>query len=291
MTRREIEIDAAARTPGDAARGGADSDYGEAVRAIDVRRRGAAAASRDCVAVELPLEVRLNGAPFSVTMRTPGADRELALGFLFTEGILRSRGDVQRVDLDEVAHTANVVLVRGRDEQVAEALSQRRAVTMSSSCGLCGRRSLASLAVNAPRCAVGWSIAEETIVALPDALRAAQPGFAETGGLHAAALFDVEGRLEASAEDVGRHNAVDKLLGRMLDLGRMPLARSLLFVSGRSSFEIVQKAWLGGIPFVAAVSAPSSLAVDLAREAGMTLLGFVREGRFNVYAGPERLAG
>ena len=260
----------------------------QAVRPVDVLRLGEPAVTRDHVAVELPLEVRLNGYPFSVIMRTPGADRDLALGFLFTEGIVRDRGDIQRIDLDETTGLANIVFVRGRDEHVARALDARRPVTVNSSCGVCGRRPVDMRSPDA-RCAVQWSISSDIVAALPAALRAAQPAFAQTGGLHAAALFDREGRLEASAEDVGRHNAVDKLLGRMLEAGRLPLAGSLLFVSGRSSFEIVQKAWLGGLPFVAAVSAPSSLAVDLARDAGLTLLGFVRDGRFNVYAGSQRV--
>jgi FdhD protein len=198
-------------------------------------------------------------APFSVIMRTPGSDRELALGFLFSEGLIRRRDDVERIDHDEPAGIVNVVFERSRSDVVAAALAERRQVTMNSSCGMCGRRSLESLAVNVPRATVEWSVDCDTIGKLPDTLRAAQPAFAQTGGLHAAGCFDVDSRMEASAEDVGRHNAVDKLVGRMLDAGRLPLARSLMLVSGRASFEIVQKAWLGGIPLVAAVSAPSSL--------------------------------
>jgi len=262
----------------------------QAIRAVDVVRSGGGGPSSDHVAVESPLEVRVNGHPFSVIMRTPGADRELTLGFLFSEGLLRHRGDIERVDVDESAGVANVVFARGRADAVAEALGQRRQVAMHSSCGLCGRRKLESLAINAPALAIDWSVEGATIDSLPATLRSAQSAFAHTGGLHAAGLFDLTGRLDVSAEDVGRHNAVDKLLGRMLEAGRLPLGQSLLLVSGRSSFEIVQKAWLGGIPLVAAVSAPSSLAVDLARQAGMTLLGFVRDGRFNVYAHPDRVA-
>ena len=262
----------------------------QAIRAVDVIRSGGGGLSSDHVAVESPLEVRVNGHPFSVIMRTPGADRELTLGFLFSEGLVRYRGDVERVDVDEAAGVANVVFGRGRADAVAEALGQRRQVAMNSSCGLCGRRSLESLAIDAPALAIDWSVEGAIIDGLPTTLRSAQSAFVHTGGLHAAGLFDLDGRLDISAEDVGRHNAVDKLLGRMLEAGRLPLSRSLLLVSGRSSFEIVQKAWLGGIRLVAAVSAPSSLAVDLAREAGMTLLGFVRDGRFNVYAHPERVA-
>jgi FdhD protein len=261
-----------------------------AIRSVNVVRRGEPGVSADQVAVEAPLEVRVNGQPFSVIMRTPGADRELALGFLFSEGLVRGQADVARVDLDEDIGVVNVVFERGRADAVAEALGQRRQVALHSSCGLCGRRSLETLEITAPPLALEWSVHAAIIDALPATLQAAQPAFAHTGGLHAAGLFDLEGRLAASAEDVGRHNAVDKLVGRMFEAGRLPLSRLLLLVSGRSSFEIVQKAWLGGIPLVAAVSAPSSLAVDLAARARMTLLGFVRDGRFNVYAHPERVA-
>lgn len=262
---------------------------GSAVRQVEVVRDGDSAPAPDLVAVEAPLEVRVNGLPFAVVMRTPGADRDLALGFLFTEGLVLRREDVARVDLDEEAGVADAVFVRGRAHAVAAALEGRRQVVTTSSCGMCGRRDLAALAITAAPLAAAWAVGAGTVTGLPATLRASQPAFADTGGLHAAGLFSREGRLEASAEDVGRHNAVDKLLGRMLDAGRLPLADSLLLVSGRTSFEIVQKAWLGGIPLVAAVSAPSSLAVDLARTAGITLLGFVRDGRYNIYAHPERV--
>jgi FdhD protein len=260
------------------------------VHRVPVVRVGSREPVEDHVAVERPLEVRINGASFSVIMRTPGSDRELALGFLFSEGLVRGPDDVEHVDLHEPADTVNVVFARSRTHVAAAALSQRRRVAVSSSCGMCGRRTLASVRVDVSRAAIDWSVDADTIRRLPDVLRAAQPAFAQTGGLHAAACFDVHGALEASAEDVGRHNAVDKLLGRMLEAGRLPLARSLLLVSGRTSFEIVQKAWLGGIPLVAAVSAPSSLAIEIARDAGITLLGFLRQGRFNIYTHAERVA-
>jgi FdhD protein len=179
--------------------------------------------------------------------------------------------------------------VRSKGDAVAAALAERRQVTMHSSCGLCGRRNLESLAVSAARPPIGWTISPAAVQQLPERLRDAQSVFARTGGLHAAALFDIQGRLEASAEDVGRHNAVDKLIGRALEQARLPLTASLLCVSGRSSFEIVQKAWRAGIGLIAAVSAPSSLAVDLARESNITLLGFVREGRFNIYTHSQRI--
>jgi FdhD protein len=258
---------------------------------VDVVRESGAPPAPDLVAVEAPLEVRVNGLPFAVVMRTPGADRDLALGFLFTEGLVQRRDDVARVDVDEEAGVANAVFVHGRADAVAAALEGRRQVVTTSSCGMCGRRDLASLETHATPITASWTVPAGIVTALAGTLRASQPAFSDTGGLHAAGLFSLDGRLEASAEDVGRHNAVDKLLGRMLDAGRLPLAESLLMVSGRTSFEIVQKAWLGGIPLVAAVSAPSSLAVDLARTAGITLLGFVRDGRYNIYAHPERVTG
>lgn len=244
----------------------------------------------DRIAVERALEVRLNGEPFSVIMRTPGDDESLAAGFLFTEGVVRVPEDLASIDTSAAADIVDVRLGEGRSSVLSEILSGRRQVAMNSSCGMCGRRSLESLDVAGTRLDVAWTVPAEVIATLPAALRMSQAAFAETGGLHAAGLFDLEGRLIVSAEDVGRHNAVDKIIGRMLLGGRLPLGGSLLFVSGRSSFEIVQKAWLAGIPFLGAVSAPSSLAVELAREAGMTLLGFVRDERFNVYAHHERVA-
>jgi FdhD protein len=243
----------------------------------------------DRVAVERALEVRLNGVPFAVIMRTPGAERELSLGFLFSEGIIDRREDVERIDVLEPEDVVNVVFVRSRADVVADAIAGRRQVTMNSSCGLCGRRTLASLSVSATPVSIDWSIARDTLARLPDTLCAAQPAFTQTGGLHAAAAFAVDGALDTSAEDVGRHNAVDKVLGRLLDRGRLPLTRSLLLVSGRASFEIVQKAWLSGVPLVAAISAPSSLAVELAHQAGITLVGFLRDRRFNVYSHAARV--
>jgi FdhD protein len=251
---------------------------------------GRARAASDRVAVEAPLEVRLNGHSFAVIMRTPGADADLAAGFLFTEGVIRSAGDVQRYEPVDDGRSLNVVLGRSRAEILPELLDGRRNVAQNSSCGLCGRRTLESLDTNLPPLALQWQLDIDLVARLPALLRRAQHAFDATGGLHAAGLFDLDGALRSSAEDVGRHNALDKLLGRALMAGQLPLARSALFVSGRSSFEIVQKAFLGGIPLVAAVSAPSSLAVDLARRTGITLLGFVRDDRFNVYTHIGRLS-
>jgi FdhD protein len=244
----------------------------------------------DRIAAEVALEVRLEGQPFSVIMRTPGSDRDLAAGFLFSEGVIRRSEDLDRIQAGESSDVVNVTFSRERAAAVPDFLGQRRQVVMNSSCGMCGRRTLESLTVDRPPLEHQWTVTSNTILSLPEILRASQLAFAETGGLHAAGLYDLHGGLELSAEDVGRHNAVDKLIGRMLLAGRLPLAQSLLFVSGRSSFEIVQKAFLAGIPLVAAVSAPSSLAIELARSAGITLLGFVRNGRFNSYAHHERIA-
>ena len=242
----------------------------------------------DRVAAESALEVRLHGEPFSVIMRTPGADRDLAAGFLFTENVIRSADDLVRIE-EAGADVVDVTLSESRAGVLPDLLGQRRQVAMNSSCGMCGRRTLESLELDAPPLPRRWTVDPSTIVRLPETLREAQRAFAETGGLHAAGIFTTTGDLVMSAEDVGRHNAVDKLLGRMLQQRRLPLADALLFVSGRSSFEIVQKAFLGGLALVAAVSAPSSLAIQLADECGMTLIGFVRGERFNVYTHPERL--
>jgi FdhD protein len=193
------------------------------------------------------------------------------------------------VEVADAPNRINVRLSRSRAEILPDLLDKRRPVTMNSSCGVCGRQSLESLPVAARPLAANWTVTQKVVATLPATLRASQQTFAETGGLHAAGLFDADGALELSAEDVGRHNAVDKLIGQMTMRRRLPLDRAVLFVSGRSSFEIVQKAFLAGIPFVAAVSAPSSLAVELAQTAGMTLLGFVRDGRFNIYAHAERV--
>ncbi|MGH9253191.1 MAG: formate dehydrogenase accessory sulfurtransferase FdhD [Vicinamibacterales bacterium] len=258
---------------------------------VDMLRADAqrTAPATDRVAEEAPLEVRLHGEPFSVIMRTPGADQDLTAGFLFTEGVVRDAHDIVSIKDAGAPNVVNVTLAPRRAAFVPDLLGQRRQVAMNSSCGMCGRRTLESLEVDAPPLASRWAVTTDTIRQLPERLRGAQCAFTETGGLHAAGVFDTAGRLELSAEDVGRHNAVDKLLGRLLMAGRLPLEDSLLFVSGRSSFEIVQKAFLGGLPLVAAVSAPSSLAIELAERTGITLLGFVRGDRFNLYAHPERV--
>jgi FdhD protein len=264
-------------------------DTSHSIRMVDVVRSGQAETAADHVAVEAPLEVRINGHRLAVIMRTPGRDAELALGFLLCEGLLRSREDVVRVEEDERACFVNVVFARDRSDAVSEALAARRQVTVGSACGVCGRAGLDGLVAGGRAIQAGWTIGPAIVHALPDRLRDAQSAFARTGGLHAAGLFDRGGHLTAGAEDVGRHNAVDKLIGRAASAGHLPLSDSLLLVSGRASFEIVQKAWAGGIPIVAAVSAPSSLAVDLALQAGITLLGFVRNGRFNAYAHAQRI--
>jgi len=265
------------------------SEASHSIRLVEVVRSDRAGPLSDHVAVEAPLELRINGHRLAVIMRTPGRDDELALGFLLCEGLLRSRADVVRVEEDERACFVNVVFARDRSDAVSEALAARRQVTVGSACGVCGRAGLDGLVAGGRTIQAGWTVGPAMVHALPDRLRDAQPAFARTGGLHAAGLFHRGGHLTASAEDVGRHNAVDKLIGRAVTAGHLPLSDSLLLVSGRASFEIVQKAWAGGIPIVASVSAPSSLAVDLAGQAGITLVGFVRDGRFNVYTRPGRV--
>ena len=259
------------------------------VRVLRVSPEGVSSRA-DVAATEEPVEVRIDGDPFAVIMRTPGADRELAAGFLFAERVILAASDIERIERDPRERNVMDVGIRDARDHDSRARNRRRVVT-SSSCGLCGRVTIESLRVEAPEILADWTIDANLIATLPDALRRAQAVFNETGGLHAAGLFDRSGNLEAMAEDVGRHNAVDKVIGRMLLEGRLPLEHSVLFVSGRTSYEIVQKAFLAGVPVLGAVSAPSSLAVELAEEAGITLLGFVRGSTFNLYSHARRVAG
>ena len=258
-------------------------------------KRGVRTIDRDRAATEEPLEVRLHNRPFAVIMRTPGADRELAAGFLLAEGVLKCADDLGTIAhctdaaADHPENIVNASLANRSAEALDRLLAERRNVTTNSSCGLCGRLTIESLRTDLPPLASGWTIAAATVIDIPDRLRHAQTVFDETGGLHAAGLFTRDGRLETIAEDVGRHNAVDKVIGRMLMQERLPLSDHLLFVSGRTSFEIVQKAFLAGISLVAAVSAPSSLAIELAEDCGITLIGFLRGPNFNIYAHPERV--
>jgi FdhD protein len=274
-------------------------------------------ARADRLATEEPLEIRLRAAEAStsdrslavlpsgarppaqrtvaVTMRTPGADFELAAGFLYGEGIVRHRDEISRIGHCDDAGVpsdkrANVVNVDLRGAALPDLEALQRHFFTSSACGVCGRTSLDFLRVRAADAiAPGPAVSSDLVLGLPGKLRSGQGLFEATGGLHAAGLFDADGNLLAVREDVGRHNAVDKLVGWALLDGRLPLSRHILMVSGRSSFEILQKAAMAGVPVVCAVSAPSTLAVAVAREFGMTLIGFLRDRRFNVYAGVERV--
>jgi FdhD protein len=251
--------------------------------------------TNDAAAAEEPLDVRLHGRSFAVIMRTPGDDRALAAGFLFAERIIRAADDIGAVehcrhpDRSEAHHVVDVFIAGERARDVDRHLEGRRRVVANSSCGVCGRASIAELRAELTPLTAAWTVRPAMISALPDALRARQSRFDETGGLHAAGLFDLDGTCLRSCEDVGRHNAVDKAVGYMLLEDRMPLSDAILMVSGRVSFEIVQKAWTAGIPVLAAVSAPTSLAIDLAREAGITLLAFVRGQSFNIYTHEQRI--
>ncbi|MFC8831211.1 formate dehydrogenase accessory sulfurtransferase FdhD [Streptomyces sp. NPDC057137] len=261
-------------------------------------RDGAVTTRPDTLVAEEPMEIRLNGKPLAITMRTPGDDFALAAGFLVSEGVLGSAEDVRSIvycagATDDGRNTYNVVDVQLAPGVPMPDITLERNVYTTSSCGLCGKASL-----DAVRTTARFPIADTPPVRvepallslLPDRLRAAQQVFDRTGGLHAAALFSEDGELLDIREDVGRHNAVDKLVGRALQQGLLPLSRVILLVSGRASFELAQKAVMAGIPVLAAVSAPSSLAVDLAAETGLTLVGFLRGPSMNVYAGDDRIA-
>jgi FdhD protein len=255
----------------------------------------------DSLAVEEPLEIRVRGhageaaTSFVTTMRTPGHDEELAAGLLYAEGVLRSRADLGSLARPADVRIAselrdNVVVATLSPDALARARKLVRASVMGSACGVCGKTSIESvIPSDVPPSSSRFSVDASILYALPERLRAGQSVFASTGGLHAAALFDVHGALIDIREDIGRHNATDKLIGtRWLD-DRLPLSDALLLVSGRAGFEIVQKAVAAGIPLIASISAPSSLAVELAETAGVTLIGFLRERRFNVYAHRQRV--
>ncbi|GAB2832314.1 formate dehydrogenase accessory sulfurtransferase FdhD [Streptomyces sp. NPDC054796] len=263
-------------------------------------RDGVVSSRPDTLVAEEPLEIRLNGKPLAITMRTPGDDFALAAGFLVSEGVLGSADELRNIvycagATEDGHNTYNVVDVQLAPGVPLPDIALERNVYTTSSCGLCGKASL-----DAVRTTARWAIEDlpeapvrlepDVLSRLPDRLRAAQRVFDRTGGLHAAALFSPEGELLDIREDVGRHNAVDKLVGRALQQGRLPLRDVVLMVSGRASFELAQKAVMAGIPALTAVSAPSSLAVDLAAETGLTLVGFLRGTSMNVYAGEHRLA-
>ena len=235
----------------------------------------------DAVAVEEPLEIRIGGHPVAVTMRTPGHDEELALGFALSEGL---RPEDARLPDDLAANTVELVAPGFDPDRLA------RSFYTSSSCGVCGKGALEAVAVEAPRVADGVPLPAAMLAVLPDRLREAQAAFEATGGLHATGLFDRAGALLCLREDVGRHNAMDKVVGWAFGQGLLPLTEHVLCVSGRLSFELVQKAAVAGCPMLVAVGAPSSLAIELARDRGVTLCGFVRGGRLNVYTEPWRVA-
>jgi len=248
---------------------------------------------QDSLAAEEPLEIRIGGVPLTVTMRTPGNDLELAAGFLLTEGIIESAEQIAglRAQAPENGMKSNVVEVELKDSDWNSEDLQRNFYA-ASSCGICGKASINAIRVRGLRQSDGaFRVDPEMFCRLPEALRSEQEVFSRTGGLHAAALFDGEGQLLALREDIGRHNAVDKIVGWAALEKKLPLSHHIMLVSGRGGFEIVQKALAAGIPILASVSAPSSLAVKLARELGLTLVGFLRGRRFVIYSGESRCVG
>jgi FdhD protein len=250
----------------------------------------------DLIAVEEPLEIRVASEPVSITMRTPGEDAKLALGFLYAEGIVRSLADVGTVSHcgrpgDEgYGNAIEVTPASGAKLPLERADAARRGTLTTAACGVCGRRQIDDLLARVPTIAIEARVSAALVASGPVRLREQQRNFSDTGGVHAAIALAADGKMLAAHEDVGRHNAVDKVVGELLLTNRLGVA-ALLMVSGRSSFEIVQKAAMARIPIVASVSASSSLAIDLAQKAGITLVGFARGEGFNVYTHPERLTG
>jgi FdhD protein len=261
---------------------------------IDLDGSGEPRRRPDDLAAEEPLEIRVRKRPLAVTMRTPGQDIDLAMGFLLTEGIISAADDVVTAQLcagTDTPNTYNVVdIVLGPDVPPPATDPSRNFYT-TSSCGVCGKASIDAVRTRSQFdvAADPLTVPARTLAALPDRLRAAQRTFDRTGGLHAAGLFTADGELLVLREDVGRHNAVDKVIGWALREGRLPLTGHVLLVSGRASFELTQKAWMAGLPMLAAVSAPSTLAAELADEAGLTLIGFLRGPSMNIYTAPHRV--
>ncbi|MDQ5824343.1 MAG: formate dehydrogenase accessory sulfurtransferase FdhD [Chloroflexota bacterium] len=249
----------------------------------------------DDLTIEEPLQIRVAGVDVAVTMRTPGHDEELAVGFLFTEGLITGKHQVDsiaRCPTNDGTLSPNIINVQPAERDIVNPHLWGRDFLATSSCGLCGKTSLSqveSVRRRVRSVAGDFAVPVDTLYALPDKLRAGQDTFAQTGGIHAAGLFDLQGDLLLVREDVGRHNAVDKIIGHALLNDLLPLDRHILLVSSRASFEIVQKALTSGCALVCAISAPSSLAVELAKQAGLTLVAFLRQGRLNVYSGAERV--
>jgi len=269
---------------------------------IDALRDAGNARRGDVIAVEEPLEIRLmrdglpeadenggTGRSISITMRTPGHDAELAVGFLYGEGVLRDRHDV--VDAGFCGTTGNIMRVTARADLPLDLAKLTRNFYTTSSCGVCGKASIEAVTASAGerRISSEMIVRESVLRGLPETLKRSQAGFAETGGMHAVGLFTADGELIASREDVGRHNAMDKLVGAALLAGELPWSRRVLLLSGRASFELLQKAMMAGCPVVAAIGAPSTLAVELAESAGITLVAFLRPGGCNVYCNPFRV--
>ncbi|GAA1589509.1 formate dehydrogenase accessory sulfurtransferase FdhD [Actinoplanes couchii] len=261
---------------------------------VDVSASSGSRSRQDHLAAEEPLEIRVRKKPLAVTMRTPGHDIDLAMGFLLSEGVIGEATDVTTAQLcagTDTPNTYNVVDIVLDPSVPPPVTDPSRNFYTTSSCGVCGKASIDAVKTKSRFDVTGFplEVAAKTLVELPTKLRAAQRTFDRTGGLHAAGLFTTDGELLVLREDVGRHNAVDKVLGWALREGRLPLSDNVLLVSGRASFELVQKAWMAGLPLLAAVSAPSTLAVELAEESGMTLVGFLREPKMNIYAGAQRV--
>ena len=248
-------------------------------------------AADDELAVEEPLEIQVETRPISVTMRTPGHDEELAAGFLITEGVLDDLKQIRAIRPYPRNEKGNAINVLLREDVIVDLARLTRHVFSSSSCGLCGKATIDAIHSHFPPIISHLSLSAHTLRQLPAKMRAAQASFERTGGLHAAALINTEGQLLVLREDIGRHNAVDKVLGHALLYGVMDPSQAILLVSGRASFEILQKSLAGKIPIIAAVSAPSSLAVEFAEASGQTLIGFLREDRFNVYTHAHRIRG